>query len=138
MTAVLLVVALLAGAAYATGYRVNVQTGSVPVPAAAATPDQVVSAYVDAYNHRDFTTMTAIYPARAGAYSRVRAMGRMQDLRIVLSRPAADGWVVEVRVDFTGLTGSDLAYAPGPNGWHYWLKRPDADHRWTIIDQGND
>ena len=133
---VLLLAAALTAAAYAFGYRVNLQTGSVPVPTAAATPEQVVTTYIDAYNHRDFTTMTAIYPSAQTAYSRTRAMGTMRNVQITKSStateadlagmfPAAghDYYTVQVTLDYTGLTGSGFAYQPGPNGWTYWLER---------------
>jgi hypothetical protein len=46
------------GAGYLLGYRLSVQTGSVPVPTAAASPDEVVRSYVEAYNRRDFAEVT--------------------------------------------------------------------------------
>lgn len=147
--ALVVAVAILAGAGYALGYRLNLQTRAVPVPTTAASPDEVVGAYVEAYDARDFTTMGAIYPSGQPAYSRVQAMGRMEDVRIVRSRPATgddlagmspepgrDYFMVEVRLTYTGLTGSDLAYRPGPNGWTYWLERADSG-AWTIIGHGN-
>ena len=147
---VLIVAALLAAGAYAFGYRVNLQTESVPVPNAATTPEQVVTDYVDAYNHRDLTTMTAIYPSAQTAYSRTRAMGTMRDLKITQSSSATsadlagtfptashDYYVVLVTVDYTGLTGADLAYEPGPNSWTYLLERTSPGETWTIIDSGN-
>ena len=147
---VLILAAILTATAYAFGYRVNLQTGSVPVPTAAATPEQVVIAYIDAYNYRDFTTMAAVYPSAQAAYSRTRAMGTMRDVQITKSSPATaadlsgkfptaghDYYTVQVTLDYTGLTGSDLAYQPGPNGWTYWLERTTPGEPWTIIDSGN-
>jgi hypothetical protein len=147
--AVAVLVAAVLGAVYLLGYRLNVQTGSVPVPSAAASPDDVVRSYVEAYNHRDFDTTKAIYPSGQSAFSRYRAMGTMRDLRIIQSRatPEADlsgtskaGYSydrVEVTVDYSGLTGSGLAYDDGPNGWTYWLERSTASEPWTITDHGN-
>jgi hypothetical protein len=145
-----LVIALLVAAGYNLGYRINLQTKSIPVPTAQTTPDEVVLAYTAAYNHRDFDTMKTIYPSSQDAFSRFRAMGTMKDVRITQSRPATDSdlsgtfpepghsyYRVEVSLDYTGLTGSDLAYDSGPNGWTYWLERPDATSPWTIADQGN-
>ncbi|RYZ28688.1 MAG: hypothetical protein EOP01_06265 [Propionibacteriaceae bacterium] len=147
--ALVVAVGILTGAGYALGYRLNLQTRAVPVPTAAASPDEVVRAYVEAYNARDFSTMGAIYPSGQPAYSRLHAMGTMKDVRIVRSRPATaddlagmslepgrDHFLVEVRLTYVGLTGSDLAYRPGPNGWTYWLERADTG-AWTIIDHGN-
>jgi len=120
-------VALLAGAGHALGYRLNLQTRAVPVPTAATSPDDVVRTYVEAYDVRDFTTMAAIYPSAQPACSRVRAMGTIEDVRIVRSRPAtADDmagmfpepghgyFMVEVRLTYTGLTGSTSPTGPGP------------------------
>lgn len=145
----LLLAAVFTAAAYAFGYRVNLQTGSVPVPTAAATPEQVVTTYIDAYNHRDFTTMAAIYPSAQAAYSRTRAMGTMRNVQITRSSPATeadlagmfpaaghDYYTVQVTLDHAGLTGSDLAYQAGPTSWTYWLERTPGEP-WTIIDSGN-
>ena len=138
---------MLAGA-YAVDYRLNLQTGSVPVPIASASPEDVVRAYTDAYDCRDFATMRAIYPSGQSAYSRFRAMGTMRDLQITRSRTVDDDprgttrpghsyVLVSVTLDLTGLTGSDLAYDEGPNGWTYELERSTSAEAWTIVDHGN-
>ena len=148
--AVAVLVAAVLGAGYLLGYRLNVQTASIPVPTAAASPDDVVRSYVEAYDHRDLDTMRVIYPSGQSAFSRYRAMGTMGDLRITQSRAATEADVsgtspkvgdsyyrVEVTLDYGGLTGSDLAYDEGPNGWTYWLERSTTSGPWTITDQGN-
>lgn len=148
--AVAVVVAAVLAAGYVLGIRVNLQTRSIPVPTAAASPEKVVLSYVEAYNHRDFTTMQAIYPSGQPAFSRFRAMGMMRDLQITESRVATETdlsgtfpkpghsyYRVGVTLDFTGLTGSDLTYDDGPNGWTYWLERGNAAEAWTITDHGN-
>ncbi len=152
LLALVVVVVLVAVVAvgYVLGIRVNVQTGSVPVPTAAASPEEVVRSYVEAYDHRDFATMGAIYPSEQSGFSRWRAMGTMRDLQIIGSRIATEDdlsgmfpkaghsyYRVEVTVDYTGLTGSDFAYDDGPNGWTYWLERGDASQPWIIFDHGN-
>ena len=141
-----LAIALLVGA----GYRINLQTKAIPVPPAQASPDEVVLAYVEAYNHRDFNTMKTIYPSGQSAFSRFRAMGTIRDVRVTESHPATAAdlsgtfpepgnsyYRVQLALTYTGLTGSDLGYQPGPNGWTYRLERPDATHPWTITDHGN-
>lgn len=146
---VAVVLAGFLGVANDLGIRVNVQTESVAAPAAAAVPEDVVRAYVEAYNDRDFATMTTIYPNGQSALSRFRAMGTMHHLRIVDSHVATDNdlsgtfpkaghsyYRVEVRFDYAGLTGSDLAYENGPSGSIYWLERGSTDEPWTITDQG--
>ena len=144
-----LILAGVLGVAYDLGIRVNVQTGSVTAPAAAASPDEVVRAYVEAYNHRDFATMATIYPSGQGAYSRYRAMGTMRNSEITRSQTlnASDmagmfpkaGYHyrrVEVSYRWTGLTGSDLAYEAGSHGSIYWLERSSDSEPWTISDEG--
>lgn len=148
--AVAVVVAVVLGAGYSLGFRLNVQTRSVPVPTAAASPEEVVRSYVEAYDHRDFATMKAIYPSQQSAYSRFRSMGTMQNLRITESRVATENdlagtspeaghsyYRVGVTLDYTGLAGSDLAYDDGPTGWTYWLERSTSSDPWTITDHGN-
>lgn len=143
-------IALVVGAGYACGFRANVQTRSIPAPPAQASPDQVVLAYVDAYNHRDFRTMKTIYPSEQGAFSRFGVLGTMRDVRIVQSRAATEDdlsgtspepghsyYRVQVALTYAGLAGSDLAYQPGPNGWTYRLERSDATLPWVITDHGN-
>ncbi|SEQ41475.1 Enamine deaminase RidA, house cleaning of reactive enamine intermediates, YjgF/YER057c/UK114 family [Microlunatus flavus] len=143
------VLAGLLGVAYDLGIRVNVQTRSVPVPTAALSPEDVVRAYVEAYDHRDFTTTSAIYPNGQAAFSRFRAMGTIRHLTIVESRVATSAdlagtfpeaghsyYRVQVSFDYTGLTGSDLAVDDGPSGSTYWLERSSADRPWTIADEG--
>ncbi len=143
------VLAVVLGVAYELGIRVNVQTHSVAAPTAAASPEDVVRAYVEAYNDRDFATMTAIYSSGQAAFSRFRAMGTMHHLQVITSRVATDDdlagtfpkaghsyYRVEVRFDYTGLTGSDLTAQDGPSGSTYWLERSSIDEPWTITDQG--
>ncbi len=145
--AIVLAAALAAG--YVLGIRVNLQTRSDPVPSAAASPEEVVRSYVEAYDDRDFATMSAIYPSGQTAFSRFRAMGTMRNLQITASRVATENdlngtfpeaghsyYRVEVTLDYTGLTGSDLAYDDGPNGWTYWLERSTSSDPWTITDHG--
>ncbi|SDU86509.1 hypothetical protein SAMN04488544_1160 [Microlunatus sagamiharensis] len=145
--AVALLVVLVA--AYGLGYRVNVQTGSVPVPTAATSPEDVVLTYVDAYDHRDFATLAAIYPSAQGAYSRFRAMGTMRgpevtqvqtlnpsDMAGMFPEPGHHYRRVEVSFRWTGLTGSDLAREDGPSGSIYWLERSSDSEPWTIRDEG--
>ena len=142
--------AVVLAAAYGLGYRLNVQTRSVPVPTASMSPEDVVLTYVDAYDHRDFATMATIYPSRQGAYSRFRAMGTMHDLAITQSRVATDSdlagtfpraghryYRVEATYTYTGLAGSDLAHDDGPAGTTYWLERSSDSEPWTIVDDGS-
>jgi hypothetical protein len=141
-------VVLVALLTYAAGVRLNVATRAVPVPGADASADQVVLAYVDAYDARDFSTLRAIYPSQVP--SRFGVLGTFRDLEIIESHASSaldlagrerhrgrQYWTVRVTLTITDLGGSDLAYSEGPNGWNYWLERSDAQHRWRIVDHGN-
>jgi len=149
--ALVVTVALAAvlAAAHGLGYRLNVQTGSVPVPAATTSPEDVVRAYTEAYDRRDFATMTTIYPSKQGAFSRFRAMGTMHDLAITQSREALESdlagtfpkaghsyYRVEATYRYTGLTGSEVNREDGPGGTTYWLERSSDAEPWTIVDDG--
>lgn len=137
-------IVIVAAGAWITGYRLNFQTASVPVPPPSASPVAVVRSYVSAYNHRDFATMNALYPnmRRFHESYRYRALGTMNDLQITDSRhdvsygKHSPYWMVGVEVNFTGLRWSDLADQPGHTGWDYNLQRIGPDHAWRIVDQG--
>ena len=141
--AVVLLLALTLGA-WAIGYRANIQTAHVAIPDAQASPDDVVRAYVDAYNHRDFAGRAELYPLQTvpSWYEKRRAIGTMNDLQIISSTkdvtygPNSPYWMVVVHLRFTGLQGSDLNLEDGPTGWAYWLER-GPDGAWRIADHGN-
>jgi hypothetical protein len=126
------------------GYRMNIQTATVAPPAAVAAPDDVVLAYVSAYNHRDFDTMATLYPTRPRRtwIERHRAIGTMRDFKIITSKqdtshgPHSPYWAIEVKFRYTGLTGADIAYEPGPTGWTYYLQRRGPGDPWRIVDHG--
>ena len=141
------VLALTAAGAWLVGFRLNLTTRHVSSPTAAASPEQVVATYVEAYDDRDFDTLQRIYPSQL--IDRHRANGTRNHLAIVDSR-ALDGpedgnplepgrayHRVRVTVDLEGLRGSDLAYRPGRNGWAYLLERDSPAQPWTIADHGN-
>ncbi|WP_375425869.1 hypothetical protein [uncultured Friedmanniella sp.] len=148
--AILLVAGLALGllGAHAAGFRLNLDTHPVAEPDARATPEQVVTTYVEAYNQRDFSTMRTIYPSSSP--TRFGVLGTMNDLAIVQSQslaepedglPAKPGrsyYRVRVTLRFSGLSdSSDLAYDDGPNGWAYLLERDSDDVPWRIADHGN-
>jgi len=143
----LLLVLVVAVAARTAGWPLGLGRHAVAAPGAAASPEEVVRTYVEAYNHRDFSTMRRIYPSRP--YSRRQVLGTMHDLVVVDSRSltsAEDGnppvpgrsyHRVRVTLRFSGLLGSDLAYENGPNGWAYLLERESSTEPWRIADHGN-
>ena len=145
--AIVLIIALIAltlAGAWVFGYRLNIQTASVPLPPADASPETVIYTYVRAYNHRDFTTLAALYPGERRFYQaeRHRMLGKMSDFTIVGSyRDTSYGkhspyWAIDVELNYTGIRGSDSAYPPGPNGWTYYLYRSGPNHAWRIADHG--
>jgi hypothetical protein len=141
-------VALLGFGAYQVGYRVNFTTGRVPLPAASASPEQVVLTYMDAFNHRDQAAMTALFPSR-GTVNRFRAIGHYTNISVASGHPMSElereggvgdhhleAYLVAVRLDYAGFDDADVGYTPGPNGWNYYLVRDHATDRWIIGDQG--
>lgn len=150
LVAVLAAVAVTLGVvgAHAVGFRANLNTHPVAAPDARATPEQVVTTYVEAYNRRDFSTMGAIYPS--SSLPRFEVLGTMNDLVIMKSEaltgpedgnPAQTGrsyYRVRVALRYSGLSDySSLAYENGPNGWAYLLERDGGTEPWHIANHGN-
>jgi hypothetical protein len=143
-TILIILAAICATGAWASGYRLNLPTASIPVPAPTAGPDDIIRAYVNAYNHRDFDTMNALYPSlrRFHQEYRYRAIGTMSDAKIVGSHhdithgTHSPYWAVDVTLSYTHMHGVDIGYPPGPNGWTYYLQRIGPDHAWRIVDHG--
>ena len=107
------------------GYRVNFTTGRVPLPAASASPEQVVLTYMNAFNHNDQAAMTALFPAR-GPVNRFRAIGHYTNISVASGHPMSElerqggvgdhhleAYLVAVRLDYTGFDDADVGYA-GP------------------------
>ena len=111
----------------------------MPLPAAAAAPDQVVRAYIAAYDHHDFTTMQTLYPngPRPDWWDRHQRMGRMWDVQVTpgVSDASYGGSSsdIDVWVDFRYVGSSPQIGYPGPG---YRLERQGPDHAWRIVDQG--
>lgn len=125
--------ALLAAAAVLTPFVAVVAWAAprdeVPVPGPDATPEEVVQAYADAINARDFDTASAIDPtADLGRFSRPGQIHVLEMGDAVEGDP--DGTHVTVEVDFRGAS---FALADGI--WGYYLQRGD-DGLWRIVDQG--
>ena len=144
----LAVLVLLGLGAYGLGYRLNLMTGRVSVPATGASAEQVSLAYMDAFNHRDTATMAALFPSR-GTVSRFRAIGHYTHVQVTAGHPMSaseraggvgddhrEAYLVAVRLDYTGFNDTEMSYRTGPNGWNYYLVRDDPRERWTIADQG--
>ncbi|KRE54523.1 hypothetical protein [Phycicoccus sp. Soil748] len=118
----------------------------VPVPSARASAQDVVAAYLDASNAHDVGTMNAILdPARMGTLSRFRAtwvvdevdMQPVEAYHELDSVLPAGTEVVRVPVDLVVIRGTDLTVPDHTRlPWGFVLARPDAQHRWRIVDQG--
>lgn len=102
----------------------------VPLPGPDATPEQVVRAYVEAVNERDFETANQI-DARPG--TELYRWSRQPKTRILeLGETTLDG--ERAYVPFTAaVNGGDDTVADG--AWAYHLQR-GHDGSWHIIDAG--
>lgn len=144
VTILIILIAIVTAGAWLSGYRPNLQSASVPVPASTASPDDVVRAYTDAYNHRDFDTMNMLYPTQRSFHQayRHRAIGTMSDLKITGSQhdttygKHSPYWAVDVTLNYTHMQGVDIGYPPGPNAWTYYLEQIGPHHAWRIVDHG--
>ena len=102
----------------------------LPVPGSDATPEQVVRAYIDAVNARDFDTANAI-DARPGEdlgrFSRPR-----QTHDVEMGKTVTEGTQAHVlfNADFDGGDGT-----VEDGLWGYYLQRGD-DGLWHITDAG--
>lgn len=125
------------------------RTGDVPVTGHDASPEQVVSAYLDALNEHDCGTAEAlvVHGAEGSARSWCESVASLEDIQIhehVAEPPESSGHsapdeVANVRVRF------DLAWRPfsddgsmeeGATAWTYLLVRASPSAPWRIFDQG--
>lgn len=102
----------------------------VPMPGPEATPEQVVRAYIDAVNARDFDTANAIDARNAkdlGRFSRP-----MQTYEVVIVKTVTDGTAAHVlfTADFDGGDGT-----VEDGLWGYVLEL-GTDGLWHITDAG--
>ena len=102
----------------------------VAVPGRDATPEQVVIAYINAVNARDFDTANAI-DARPGS-DLGRFSRSMEIHEVQMKKTLADGAATHVLVtaDFDGGDGTI-----DDGIWGYYLER-GSDGRWHITDAG--
>jgi hypothetical protein len=102
----------------------------VPVPGPDATPEQVVRAYIDAVNARDFDTANSIDATPGddlGRFSRP-----MQSHDVKMGKTVTEGALAHVlfTADFGGGDGT-----VEDGLWGYYLER-GPDRLWHIIDAG--
>lgn len=140
------VVALLSAGGVGAVWWWTSPRGDVPVPPTAASPEQVVRAYLAASNAHDVDTMNALVaPERQGSTSRFDPTWTMDDVRI--SPPTPDTWigdenttyseVVHVDVQLHMIKGHDLNFPDDSDTyWGYLLGRRSPADPWRIVDQG--
>lgn len=102
----------------------------VAVPGPDATPEQVVRAYIEAVNARDFDTANVI-DARPGQ-DLDRFSRPMQTHAVEMGRTVTRGATAHVLFS-AGFAGGDGTVEDGP--WGYYLERGD-DELWHITDAG--
>ncbi len=125
------------------------QTGDVAVPPRDASPEQVVSAYLDALNGHDCDTAEALMTTTAADHARswchdVASLEGVDVQGHVTERPEWSGHVapdevVRVAVTFDlswRLLRNDGSMNEGPTTWGYLLARDSASSPWRIFDQG--
>ena len=144
-----LVVAVVVAAAAAYVLLPPRQTGDVAAPPGDATPEQVVTAYLEALNAHDCDTAAAlmIAGAESSAWLWCEDVASLKDVEVrdhVMELPEDSGHsapdeVANVPVNF------DLDWRPfhndgsmdeGATGWGYLLVRNSADTPWRIFAQG--
>ncbi len=107
----------------------------VPLPRADASPAEVVRAYVDAVNSRDFETANAIDTQSSWQYHRFERSPTMHHLRIDAPTTPGDALHVYVPVRFE-IEGGDASMPDGATTWGFDLTRPAVGQRWRITDSG--
>jgi len=143
---VLLAVVLTAALVSVEIWQYTEPTRHVPVPAADATPQQVVKAYLDGSTTHDVATMNALTTGdRMPHEGRFDRTWMVDQVKVFDPRPeegAGSLWsaweqVQRVDVDVTTLRSGGLNFPDGEGAtWGYILVRHHDDDPWRIIEQG--
>nr|WP_253945453.1 DUF4829 domain-containing protein [Nocardioides sp. zg-DK7169] len=125
------------------------QSDHIAVPAHNATPEQVVTAYLDALNAHDCDTAETVMAsdAKDSARSWCRQVASLTDVdvrdhfteRPELSGRSAPEEVANVPVTFDvdwRLFHGDVSMPEGTTTWGYLLVRDSPDSPWRIFGQG--
>ncbi|TNC36498.1 hypothetical protein [Mumia zhuanghuii] len=103
----------------------------VAIPDDDATPVEVVRAYVEALNARDFATSNQLWspPQSNGLFSRPGGYENVEITGVYVDDDLA-GWERTINVA--------LRHGPedGAELWGFWLSRRDGDGAWRIVAQG--
>lgn len=126
------------------------KTADVAVPPDDASPEQVVTAYLDALNQHDCGTAKAVATRHFAEHARswCTDVSSLAHLLIHQSRPVTPDEVglappaqaveVWVRFDLTWrLFHGDPLTPDGTTYWGYVLERDSADAPWRINDEGD-
>lgn len=113
---------------------------TVPVPAADASPEELVRAYVDALDSGDLDTARALEAEGAGLADDWADVDSVTDLKVgdpfrETHRSSPRRQVVNVPVEFT-VAGGDASLEDGRMVWGYILERRGAGEPWRIIGHG--
>lgn len=123
------------------------QTGDVAVPAPHATPEQVVTAYLDALKAHDCDTAEAVMAEGAKDKSWCEKVATLTGVDVkhhVMEPPEYSGRTapeevanvpVAFNVNWRPLR-NDNSMDEGPTTWGYLLVRDSASSPWRIVDQG--
>lgn len=125
---IVFILALIVG-----GYFVLAPRDHIPLPSETATPEQVVEAYIDAINARDYKTSNAMFPGAAGAPRGLFSGYEHIDLKSIdrVDGDKIDHAWVHFTAEFSGGDGS----LNDTTVWGYILDRA-SDGRWVITSQG--
>ena len=125
------------------------QSGDVSVPGSDATPEQVVTAYLEALDSHDCDTAEAVMTegAKESAKSWCEDVTNLTDVDVqdhFMERPKDSGhsWPAEVanvpvafKLNWRHFH-NDGSMDEGPTTWGYLLVRNSAESPWRIFDQG--
>jgi hypothetical protein len=126
LSSVVVLLCLTAGAAFAW----SAPRADVALPGPDATPEQVVTAYIEAVNVRDFDTANAIDARPGPDLGRFSRPMRTHDVRMEKTVPAGSSAHVLFTADFEGGDGT-----VEDGLWGYHLDR-GRDGLWRITDAG--
>lgn len=124
-------IAVLAATAIAIAYVWSAPREDITLPGPDATPEEVVTAYIDAVNARDFDTANAIDSRRStdlGRFSRPMHTDDVARMKTITDVSGAEHVVF-----FADFSGGDGTVS---DGWWGYLLEQGRDGLWHIVDAG--
>lgn len=135
--------ALLIGGAAAWALVPPRQTADIAMPADDASPEEVVTAYLEAVAAHDCETAVDLYHREL----RCPALRSLRILEVrdpFVEEPEWSGRTdaeevvsVPTRIDLEWRPFADMTTQDGPQPWSYLLARPSDGGPWRIVDSGN-